>query len=362
MESEVKNATSSLSECPENDTHESPSKDTADDEGIFQSTTEYCDPMLETKDLKEPTSDNSRIIIHPLKSLKRVLSESDDNDLSNIDNDKNINDDNDDCDSLGKPVLKKIKIQDAASETSKAEHIDDDENDANDSDQIIEECINLLQDDCQFVVERQLEQIMEEFYLKHGGVLYDFYLWKKKFPLKAIIDELLLWFQTSNLGNLAQNALKLLESNLLADHNNPFYPPAIVEPIFSEALAKTSTTSVPKPKELNPNDSVSFLQPQNHVPILLNTQSTSDTGSGLGSSTVQRKSSTVATSGLLEDSAPSLDIYEKAKQEAAVMQRIEELKKAGMWSVKRLPKVKDLDRKKVHWDYVLDEMQWLATD
>jgi len=33
-----------------------------------------------------------------------------------------------------------------------------------------------------------------------------------------------------------------------------------------------------------------------------------------------------------------------------------------MWSARRLPKVEETQRCKSHWDYVLDEAQWLAVD
>ena len=39
-----------------------------------------------------------------------------------------------------------------------------------------------------------------------------------------------------------------------------------------------------------------------------------------------------------------------------------ELRKQGMWSNRRLPKVQEPARSKAHWDYLLEEMQWLATD
>lgn len=55
-------------------------------------------------------------------------------------------------------------------------------------------------------------------------------------------------------------------------------------------------------------------------------------------------------------------IVERAKQEAFVMQRIAELRKEGLWSAKRLPKVQEPPRAKAHWDYLLEEMTWLATD
>lgn len=44
------------------------------------------------------------------------------------------------------------------------------------------------------------------------------------------------------------------------------------------------------------------------------------------------------------------------------MQRVAELRKQGLWSLKQLPKVQEPSRHKSHWDYVLDEMQWMAVD
>lgn len=55
-------------------------------------------------------------------------------------------------------------------------------------------------------------------------------------------------------------------------------------------------------------------------------------------------------------------IVEKAKQEAYVVQRISDLQKEGLWSEKRLPKVQELPRVKAHWDFLIEEMVWLAAD
>nr|XP_029735558.1 helicase domino isoform X1 [Aedes albopictus] len=52
----------------------------------------------------------------------------------------------------------------------------------------------------------------------------------------------------------------------------------------------------------------------------------------------------------------------KAKQEVYVMQRIQELQKEGLWSERRLPKLQEPQRPKAHWDYLLEEMVWLAAD
>lgn len=56
------------------------------------------------------------------------------------------------------------------------------------------------------------------------------------------------------------------------------------------------------------------------------------------------------------------DIVMRARHEAEVMKAISELRKEGMWSASRLPKVQEPSRVKTHWDYLLEEMHWLATD
>lgn len=52
----------------------------------------------------------------------------------------------------------------------------------------------------------------------------------------------------------------------------------------------------------------------------------------------------------------------RAKQEAWVMNRITELRREGLWSQKRLPRCADPPRNKTHWDYLLEEMRWMAQD
>uniref|UniRef100_A0A667ZV60 E1A binding protein p400 n=1 Tax=Myripristis murdjan TaxID=586833 RepID=A0A667ZV60_9TELE len=53
---------------------------------------------------------------------------------------------------------------------------------------------------------------------------------------------------------------------------------------------------------------------------------------------------------------------EQAKLETQVHQRISELRKEGQWSASRLPKLMEASRPKSHWDYLLEEMQWMAAD
>ncbi|KAF7238749.1 Helicase domino, partial [Varanus komodoensis] len=56
------------------------------------------------------------------------------------------------------------------------------------------------------------------------------------------------------------------------------------------------------------------------------------------------------------------EIAEQAKHEAEIENRIAEMKKEGFWSLKRLSKVPEPVRPKVHWDYLCEEMQWLSAD
>lgn len=57
--------------------------------------------------------------------------------------------------------------------------------------------------------------------------------------------------------------------------------------------------------------------------------------------------------------SPSLD---RVKQEAHILKRIDELKSDGKWTPQRLGKCLEPDKRKTHWDYLLDEMRWLAED
>ena len=62
-------------------------------------------------------------------------------------------------------------------------------------------------------------------------------------------------------------------------------------------------------------------------------------------------------------SAEASDSYTLSPcQESQVHQRISELRKEGQWSASRLPKLMDASRPKSHWDYLLEEMQWMAAD
>ena len=65
---------------------------------------------------------------------------------------------------------------------------------------------------------------------------------------------------------------------------------------------------------------------------------------------------------LTTSASKQLSIAERAKHEAQILQRISHLRKEGLWSIKRLPKLVEPTRPKTHWDFLLDEMTWMSTD
>ncbi|XP_053327520.1 E1A-binding protein p400-like isoform X2 [Spea bombifrons] len=63
-----------------------------------------------------------------------------------------------------------------------------------------------------------------------------------------------------------------------------------------------------------------------------------------------------------EDVQQEVPVPKPLEQESHIHQRIAELRKEGLWSLRRLPKLQEASRPKSHWDYLLEEMQWMAAD
>ena len=83
-------------------------------------------------------------------------------------------------------------------------------------------------------------------------------------------------------------------------------------------------------------------------------------GGGIRPGSITRSHS---LSAVLENSIGSNEeIAVEAKREAEVLKAVGELRKDGLWSDRRLPKMQEMPRKKAHWDYLVEEMQWLAAD
>lgn len=67
-------------------------------------------------------------------------------------------------------------------------------------------------------------------------------------------------------------------------------------------------------------------------------------------------------SGLAVTQPSKEDIASKASKDAEILKRVSELQKEGFWSTKRISKLAEPARNKVHWDFLLAEMAWLAND
>lgn len=61
----------------------------------------------------------------------------------------------------------------------------------------------------------------------------------------------------------------------------------------------------------------------------------------------------------ITSTSPSFD---RVRHETHILKRIDELKSDGKWTPQRLAKCLEPDKRKSHWDYLLDEMRWLAED
>ncbi|KAF0291837.1 Helicase domino [Amphibalanus amphitrite] len=158
----------------------------------------------------------------------------------------------------------------------------------------------------------------ELYYLEDGGSLMDFPGWLKRPPLQF----------------LNYKKRMLLDSEDEEDAAEVKVPASGGTPV---AVSSTLPSSISKLAHIKGGAATPVAPRGPGRPA----------GSGLGSS---------------HDAAGTEHMVEKAKQEAQVMQRISDLRKQGLWSEKRLPKVAEPKRIKAHWDYLLEEMQWLAAD
>ena len=206
-------------------------------------------------------------------------------------------------------------------------------------------------------IKQQYENMLQEkFFLEGGGNMMDYQVWKKK-P-NILRDQYMkqhdLESETPAFEDLlsprypSQSGEKMDTENILEQES----------PLDFETVPKTSVASIPKIPEplslLTPTTTSSTLQPVTPASI-----ATSPSRSLTLSSPrpILRSHSTLSVTEVSHE-----DIVMRARHEAEVMKAISELRKEGLWSSSRLPKVQEPQRIKTHWDYLLEEMQWLATD
>ena len=151
-------------------------------------------------------------------------------------------------------------------------------------------------------------------------------------------------------GHVSHPSRVLSQHMLNSDHQGISSPSAMASPTVTSA--KVSTTAKARTTASKTNATPS-------LPSLFSSPAGSAVVYGSRAHATRQQS----ISAVYDSSIGSQEqIVERAKQEASVMQRIAELRKEGMWSLKKLPRVQEPQREKGHWDYLLEEMSWLATD
>uniref|UniRef100_A0A224XG66 Putative chromatin remodeling complex wstf-iswi small subunit n=1 Tax=Panstrongylus lignarius TaxID=156445 RepID=A0A224XG66_9HEMI len=175
-------------------------------------------------------------------------------------------------------------------------------------------------------------------FLQANGQLTDFNTWRSRLPATPLNN----FFQSNKLNPQDENE-DLFQ--VLQNRSNNFHLPSGLPNRSSQGVSESSR---------GPSD---FSSKKESLPSGL-----SSVASNVPSpSPLKTGSPHNLTSN--ENSVSSQEqIVERAKQEAYVMQRIGELQKDGLWAEKRLPKLHELPRAKAHWDYLIEEMMWLAAD
>ena len=201
--------------------------------------------------------------------------------------------------------------------------------------------------------------LKEKFFLATGSNMMDIVTWKKRPNLKR--DEYL------KLYDIECETLPFIQHALSPNFHKLSSSPDI-EPVCSNDVALCKQDRHSKQLKIKAEgESSSVTSTTVQIPLSTVSRSIrSITPSPMKTSQVPKSSPRPITR--LHSSFSSFyetsheDIVMRARHEAEVMRAIGELRKEGLWSSSRLPKVQEPVCKKVHWDYLLEEMQWLAAD
>ena len=227
------------------------------------------------------------------------------------------------------------------------------------------------------IKKRYQHSLQELFFLQHGGNLIDFHHWRRKptqqwinFQATHKLEDDIDFYVTSspmentNIQNIGNDYIAL---------QHKFYPgnlPAnaqqgkLISPRGMEFRNVQRSQSLPTPTGAPNNpmgghidlaSSKLFMSKDANFGAALNTQRNRRT-------TPNSAQDDLANARALAFNNSKEDIVLEAKREADILKQVSELRKEGLWSAKRLPKVQEPARNKSHWDYVLEEMAWLATD
>lgn len=218
--------------------------------------------------------------------------------------------------------------------------------------------------------EKFQEVLSELYFLQSGGNMMDFLSWKRKPPATYFeyvktqpleveiptIEDSPLFTSPNTAGKFWIVLCSALNNNFVCAES-----PGTKTPISTT----TTITSTPvKPTTIVPSKNAVSASPATFL-------------RGATTPQVGRPPTTVMTPEQIVEKAKQVCDYIKFPlnfdeiliqsnvkqiQEAHVVQRIAELQRDGLWSEKRLPKVAEPPRAKSHWDYLLEEMVWLAAD
>ena len=205
------------------------------------------------------------------------------------------------------------------------------------------------------------KMLQEKFFLEGGGNMMDYQVWRKK-P-NILKDQY-----------LKQNDLDS-DISVFEELLSPRDPSQIRDKLEAEALLEEDTSIDIDTCAFSRQSASADVHSSNTVAVTVSQASTSNSlyQPSTPASTVTSPSHSLNLSSPRPalrmhstlSSVPDVsheDIVMRARHEAEVMKAISELRKEGMWSASRLPKVQEPSRIKTHWDYLLEEMNWLATD
>ena len=233
-------------------------------------------------------------------------------------------------------------------------------------------------------------QLKEMFFLEGGGNMTDFLQWKRKPNIlrEQYLKQHEIEAETTPIGLLSpglsfSSGLKMGGSLSKMDTEHPLPEPSPAESpqktghksskaagIGSRSGSVKQDTSSSTRIQI-PLTSVSpSLQVVSPLPVSSASTPKSVTTPSSPLKSLQLSSPRPATRAQLQTQVSFSSVYEtshedivlRARHEAEVMRAIADLRKEGLWSSSRLPKVQEPGRKRVLWDFLLEEMQWLATD
>ncbi|XP_052801568.1 helicase SRCAP-like isoform X2 [Mya arenaria] len=228
------------------------------------------------------------------------------------------------------------------------------------------------------VKESYYDNLTECFFLQNGGQMMDYYPWRKK-PTPQLVaflksgrldsddedDNPVVYLKESKTTEDVKSSdsgsscllstpdgSQTIKTQTTIPVSHTLNNPAAIVP----AMVLTGTKAVSTSQSIHRSMSDTKL-------LTLGSNKTPTSVSGSEKTTSPGSQKQVSYDGTVIRGISSQEaIVERAKQATQVMSRVAELRKEGLWSTRRLPKVQEPPRPKTHWDYLLEEMQWLAAD